>query len=122
MNDSLQPTLFDALELRPMVQPVYAKAATIQERFEEFHKRNPQVYNAMRSLALGMKRRGFRRWSTKAVYEVMRWQYAMQTQGEAFKLSNDFTSRYARLLMAQEPELDGFFDTRELRGEDSGHD
>ena len=31
----------------------------------------------------------------------------------AFKLNNNFTAHYARLLMAQEPDLEGFFETRE---------
>lgn len=40
---------------------------------------------------------------------------AVLTKGEPFKLNNDFRSRYTRLLMQQEPELQGFFETRTLR-------
>ena len=32
-----------------------------------------------------------------------------------FKLNNDFTSRYARLIMQQEPDLEDFFEVRVLR-------
>jgi len=34
---------------------------------------------------------------------------------DAYKIPNDVTSRLARKLMEREPELDGFFELRELR-------
>lgn len=91
------------------------KGATIQERFEAFHKANPQVYRALVQLALSMKNSGRKKYGMKGLFEVLRWNYNITTRGEEFKMSNDFTSRYARLIMDVEPELDGFFDTRPLR-------
>lgn len=38
--------------------------------------------------------------------------------GDEYKLNNDYRAFYARLLMANEPELAGFFETR---GEDNEH-
>ncbi len=34
-----------------------------------------------------------------------------------FRLNNDYRALYARQLMDNEPELDGFFETRTLRSE-----
>lgn len=92
-----------------------SKEATIQERFEAFHKLNPQVYAALRSLALQMVGNGVRQYGIKGLFEILRWDFAMQTKGEPFRLSNDFSSRYARLLMKQNPQLNGFFELRVLR-------
>lgn len=107
---SLQPTLFD---LAPTVQPDYVKGATIQERFAEFDRANPHVFEALKRLSLDMKRRGFERWSIKAAFEICRWMAALQTVGEDFKLNNDYHALYARKLMAEVPALEGFFELRE---------
>ena len=88
---------------------------TIQERFEAFHKSNPHVYNELCNLARQLKARGRERYGIKSLFEALRWHKAMQTSDEEFKLNNNFTAFYARLLMAQEPELDGFFEVREQK-------
>lgn len=95
--------------LPPMV--TVPAGVPLAQRFEAFHALNPRVYDALRGMALGMKRRGMRRYSIKALWEVLRFQ-AIATYGDAFKLNNSFTSAYARLLMEREPELEGFFETR----------
>lgn len=114
MNTTLQPALFT---LEPTVTPKYGKEATIQERFEAFNRANPHVYEALRTLTFEMRQRGVPRYSIKGLFEQLRWLYALQTKGEEYKLSNDFTSRYVRLLIDRNPSLVGFFTTRELRAE-----
>ena len=37
-------------------------------------------------------------------------------KGKDFKLNNNYVSRYARLIMAQEADLEGVFETRERKG------
>ena len=101
------------LELLP-IEPV-EKQATLDETFEEFHERNPHIYHRLVEYALMVKRAG-RKIGMKALFERLRWDYMIQTRFKGdYKLNNNYTSRYARLLMEQEPELDGFFETRELR-------
>lgn len=112
--NAIQPPLID---FEPITQPNVSREATIQERFEAFHRTNPQVYAALRGLALQMLGNGVRQYGIKGLFEILRWQYALQTKGEPFKLCNDYTSRYARLLVKLNPELDGFFELRGLRNE-----
>jgi len=113
MSDAQPPLL---PELQQTTQPKVAKEATIQERFEAFHEANGHVYAAYRTLALQMARAGVRRYGISGLTEILRWQFAMATKdGDGFKISNDFRSRYARLLMQNEPELQGFFELRTLR-------
>lgn len=112
-----QPSFFDDLFLEPTVVPAPRPGdgrLSIEERFRRFHEANPHVYQSLERLALGMQRRGAPKWSTKAMFEILRWAYWMTTADPSgFKLNNIYTAPYARLLMASRPELAGFFETRE---------
>ena len=108
----------DQLELLPVVKPERVEGESIQERFERFHAANPAVYRNLRRLAFAAKGRGFRRIGIEMLYAVLRWEYAGLRTTDAtseFKLNDHYTSRYARLLMEREAELEGLFETRRLR-------
>jgi len=81
--------------------------------FDDFHRQNPAVYDELVRLTRQLKARGIRRYSIKGVYEVLRFNVKLRTTGDDYKLNNNYTASYARLIMEQEPDLDGFFDTRE---------
>lgn len=110
-DDALR--LFDVGNM-PTVNPA-DRAGTIAHAFRAFHTANPWVYDALRTLALDMRRAGRERCGIKMLCEVVRWQYARATVGDEFRLNNNYTPHYARLLMDREPELAGMFDTREIR-------
>lgn len=99
-----------AIEFTPA--PRTKRAESISERFARFHAENPDVYRELRELALAGRRRGLKRLGMKALFEIVRWNRALATRGEEFRLNNNFTAHYARLLMEQEPELVGIFETR----------
>ena len=86
----------------------------ITAAFERFHAANPHVYQALRTAALHAVARG-RKVGMKAIYERVRWEYAVETREEPYKLNNNYTAHYARLLMESVPELHGYFETRNLR-------
>lgn len=79
-----------------------------------FHEQNPHVYKMAVDLARYMKRRGLNHYGIAAVWEVLRFKY-FETTGDEFKLNNNYRAFYARLIAAQEPDLAGFFQLRELR-------
>lgn len=87
-------------------------------RFRAFHAENPEVYRELRDLALAAVRSGRRRVGMKQLFEVLRWNRGLVTTGDEFRLNNNYTSRYARLLMEQEPSLTGVFETRALSDQD----
>jgi hypothetical protein len=66
-------------------------------------------------MALEYKRAGHHHCGMKMLWEALRYQSALQTRGEPYKLNNNYTALYARMLMENEPELRGFFETRERR-------
>jgi len=88
----------------------------IQQRFEMFHKQNPGVYDLIVEIAADLKNRGFKRCGMKFIFERIRWLYALQTKStDDFKLNNDYTAYYARLVMYRQRALEGFFRLREQR-------
>lgn len=90
---------------------------TIQERFEEYHAANPHVYNTLVDYALKAKDRGYKRIGIGFLCEIIRWQGGPTKHQDGFKLSNDFRSRYSRLIEEQEPDLRGYFTKRSLEAE-----
>lgn len=97
------------------VEPLREKHATIQQAFESFDRANPWVYARLVRMARELQARGVKRYGIKSLFEVLRWQFHQQTTGSKWKLNNNFTSRYARLIEAGEPELRGFFEMRTLK-------
>ena len=89
---------------------------TSESRFLEFHRKNPKVYALLVEYALRAKQRGYRTYGIGALWELVRW-----NQNELFphnvtepKMNNNYRSFYARMIMQQEPDLEGFFHLREL--------
>lgn len=86
------------------------------EAFKEFYRDNPHVYAALVRLARQAKEAGYRKLGMKQLFEVLRWEFTVVTRSDSgFKLNNNFTAPYARIIMYQEPDLAGFF---EIRGGD----
>jgi hypothetical protein len=91
---------------------------SIQQRFIRFHVAHPEVYAILCRLARKWKENGHTTCGIGMLWEIIRWNVGLKRlphDEEEFKLSNDYRSRYARLIMANEPDLEGFFNTRELR-------
>ena len=88
----------------------------IERDFRKFHAENPHVYELLCVKAREAKAAGHARYGIKSIFERVRWHYQIELRHleEPFKLNNNYTSRYARLIMAQEPDLAGFFEIREL--------
>lgn len=96
--------------------PLFGKKRRLELEFERFHARNPHVYIILRDYSLRMFRKGRTRYSIRTIYHVVRWHYDIRTeQVDEFKLNDHWTPYYARMLMENESELEGFFETRELK-------
>jgi hypothetical protein len=95
----------------------FSVALTHAEKFEEFHKQNPQVLVMLEQLANEMISRGRRRVGIGLLCEVLRWNYYMQTDepNSEFKLNNNYRPHYARLLIERHPNWADVFETRNLR-------
>ncbi len=84
--------------------------------FATFHAENPHVYDELVAMARRARAAGHKVIGIGMLWEVLRWNHLFQTvkDAEGFKLNNDLRSRYAREILAREPDLDGIFNLREL--------
>jgi len=90
---------------------------TDKETWWEWHKENPHVYELFERFslqAIGSGRKNFSHW---LIMNRIRWETAITTTGDEFKIRNDFIAYYARLFMALHPEYDGFFRIREMKAD-----
>ena len=105
--DPVQASLLDA--------EVYAPnpPKTPEERFEAFHARHPEVYRMLVIRARRAKVAG-RKVGMRCLWENLRWNVVIEKKaGDDPPVLNDhYPPFYARLMMRQEPDLKGFFETR----------
>lgn len=91
----------------------------IETRFREFHGANPSVYTTLVGLAKDLKKQGYKQGAIEMLWQVLRWQVMSakpyDPNGSEFKLNDHYRSRYARMIMENEEDLDGFFEIRVLR-------
>ena len=91
----------------------------LEEKFLEFHAKHPEVYAALSRFAHQWRdRKGpDARLGIKMVIERVRWELALGARDESPRLNNNHSAFYARLLMAQEPALEGMFFLKKQRYE-----
>lgn len=94
---------------------------SIQQRFEEFDAANPQVYRLLVAEANKLLSLGWTKCAIGFLWERVRWVLEVEVTDPNFseyaELNDHYRSRYARKLMAMEPQLVGFFEIRRLRAE-----
>ena len=105
----------EALEFPPPAPPE-PEPRDIDALFERFNAAHPEVYDELLAMARRAVAAGRTRIGMKMLFEVVRWNRTVGGAEEGFKLNNVLTSRYARALMADHPELDGLFETRSSPG------
>ena len=102
-----------------VARPMIPMKFTTEQQFSEFHQRNPHVAINLVGLALALVRNGHKRGSMTMLFNVLRWQQMMDTDDphSEFKLNNNYTPYYARLITTMDPVLEGFFEMRHIKGE-----
>lgn len=99
--------LFDA----PIIIPPMIRGATLADRFDAFHRLNPQVFAAIERQALRLAAQGEKRIGVKAITEDLR-RGRIATTGDDWRINNSWPAFYARLLIAKHPQLAGVIEMR----------
>lgn len=94
-----------------------AESDSLEAKFREFHAANPHIYSELVRLAREARAAGRNVIGIRMLWERMRWDLFIQTKGDEYKLNDHLTSRYARLIQHQEPDLRGIFKLRTLRSQ-----
>jgi len=85
------------------------------ERAKEFDRKNPHVYALFKKFAFELIEAGVKRTSADVVYNRIRWETAIQTKGDTFKINENFKAYFARRFIKEHPQYEGFFAFRRLR-------
>jgi hypothetical protein len=80
--------------------------------FQEYNEQNPTVYPRFLKIAIETHSKGFKRYSAKAILEVVRYFTSVAENGGKFKINNNVTPMFARQAVQDRPELNGFFELR----------
>lgn len=108
-----------------------ASRPSVDQRFAEFHSKNPHVADEMLRLARARVDRGEKRISVKALWEELRVSLTVteasgcgpfeSTDGKLapspYKLDNSLTALYARTIIRMDPRLADVIEVRRRRGE-----
>ena len=92
------------------------KEISLDARFAAFHASHPEVFVEFCRLARQLREKGYRRYSAKGLFEVLRFRTAIDGRpGDEWKLNNNYSSRYSRMLLERDTSFVGFFETRVLK-------
>jgi len=117
-EDMAEFPMFAILKTAPPTPNVRDGERTPEQKFWDFHERNPDVYESLRDLALDVLASGEVRYSIAGLFEVLRYQRTVSSRQDPhseFKLNNNYRAYYARLLMTRDRRLVGFFEIRKQR-------
>ncbi len=89
--------------------------AQMEQEFNAFHRKHPEVYAVLCRLARARLVNGRKHLGIGALYESCRYEVGLGDKASTPHLNNNHRAFYARLLMAQEPDLAGVFQLRKQR-------
>jgi hypothetical protein len=104
---------------RPSAAQIGYNNPTVFAGYERWDDANPDFYRQFQRFTLELLGAGRTRVAAAWIFERIRWESLMKTQGEPFKLNNSYRAIYARRFMFDFPNHDGVF---ELRGSASNDD
>ena len=88
---------------------------TLLNRFNDFHDKNPEVYELFVRFTFEAIKRGHKRLSAWMIANRIRWETAIVTVNCEYKISNDYIALYSRKFMKDYPQYEGFFRIKEMK-------
>lgn len=86
-----------------------------RERFERYHRENPEVYELFKQFTFEAIKAGHKHIGPNIIFARIRWETSIRTTGSRYKVDEKYLPWYSRMFMADHPEYDGFFRTRRIR-------
>ena len=78
-------------------------------KFRKFHFANPHIYQTFSIYSWDAAKAGHKVFSHWLIMNRIRWDSLIQTDGEKYKIPNEFIAFYARMFMIRYPQLGAFF-------------
>jgi len=87
-----------------------SRKKSLWERWNIFHKANPHILTTLTEMAYKASRAGQRNIGIAMLIEVLRWKTNVETvQTDGFKIADPLAAVYARVIMRDNPDLQGIF-------------
>lgn len=98
---------------------------TIQFSFQRYHEQNPAIFKLIVREADKAISKGKKKFSVKQIVGYLRWEVYLETKQDTlfdkkgeitkYKIPDQFTSRYSRLLIDQYPYMKPYVEQRNIR-------
>jgi hypothetical protein len=98
-----------------MSHPSQLTLSLDNNKFCAYHEAHPQIYEEFKKLTVATIERGFKHYSAKGIFELIRWHTGVKSKEDCFDVNNNYTPYYARLFEKDHPEHKGFFRKRESK-------
>jgi len=85
------------------------------KQFPFYHLENPHIYAKFKEITLGAIQRGFTHWSSKGVFEILRYETAVFAKDGQYKVNNTYTPFYSRMFTNEFPNHKDFFERRKSK-------
>lgn len=82
--------------------------------FNKYDRENPHIWEMFKKYAFEAKDKGFSKYSSKGIFEIIRWQTSIKGN-DGFKANNTYTPDYSRKMIKEFPEFLGFFNLKTLK-------
>lgn len=89
----------------------------MRTEFLKYHNQHPEIWEVFKQKSLEAINKGFKNYSSKGIFELIRWHTGGDIKKDGFKIKNDFTPDYARYFELQYPQYKGFFRMKQLKTE-----
>jgi hypothetical protein len=87
----------------------------LQAKFDKFNVDNPHVLVMIEDKIREARAAGVRRIGMVLIINQIRWQTMITTTDKDFKINENYSSRYVRLICQRHPEWESMFEQRRLR-------
>lgn len=88
-----------------------------KQEWWEWHQKNPEVWGMFERFSFEAVKRNRRKISHWLIINRIRWETAILTSGNDFKISNDYIAFYARHWKETYPQFSYLFNTKRMIGE-----
>ena len=85
------------------------------EKFPQYHKDNPHIYEAFKHHTHLAISRGFKNFSAEFVFNILRWETGISAKHDPYKINNNYKAFYSRMFMNEYPEYANFFRVRKSK-------
>lgn len=84
--------------------------------FQQYDQSNKHIYELYKAIAIELAKQGRKYIGSKQIFEIMRFDYQFLSNGDQYKVNNNFASMYSRKFVLEHPQYGSLFRFKQLKG------